>query len=98
MRHPAEGRLRISGSGSRYKGSQVQYRVEHLRFVGPDVAIAFLHAQLRSRLTVAADDPRREAHVGSGLHDDQARPTMILAKALGRWQIVAFQNTRVSAN
>jgi hypothetical protein len=69
-----------------------------VRFVRPDVAIAFLHARLRSRLTVVADDPRREAHVGPTPHEAQARPTMTLAKALDRWQIVAFQNTRVSVD
>ena len=81
-----------------YKGSQVQYRIERVRFVRPDVAVAFLHARLRSFLAVAADDPRREARVGSTPHEDRARPTMILAKAGDRWEIVAFQNTRVSVS
>ena len=62
----------------------------------PDVAVAFVHARLWSRLAVAADDPRREAHVGTAMSESEARPTMILAKAGDRWQIVAFQNTRVA--
>ena len=79
-----------------YKGSRVEYRIDRLRFVRPDVAVAFVHARLWSRLAVAVDDPRREAHLGSTMSESQARPTMILAKAGDRWQIVAFQNTRVA--
>jgi uncharacterized protein (TIGR02246 family) len=79
-----------------YQGSRVQYRVERLRFVHPDVAILFLHARLWSRLAVATDDPRREAHVGGTVSESQARPTMVLAKSGDRWRIVAFQNTRVA--
>ena len=79
-----------------YQGSRVEYRVERLRVVRPDVAIAFLHARLWSRLAVAVDDPRREAHVGSTVSENRSRPTMVLAKAGDRWQIVAFQNTRVA--
>ena len=74
----------------------MQYGVERLRFVRPDVAIAFVHARLSSWLAVGVDDPRREAHVGARMTENQARPTMILAKSGDRWQIVAFQNTRVA--
>jgi uncharacterized protein (TIGR02246 family) len=79
-----------------YKGSRVEYRLERVRFVRPDVAVAFVHARLWSRLAVAVDDPRREAHIGATMSESQARPTLVLAKARERWQIVAFQNTRVA--
>jgi uncharacterized protein (TIGR02246 family) len=79
-----------------YKGSQIAYHIDHVRFVRSDVASAFLHARLRNERSVAANDPQREAHVGSTIGEDQARPTMILAKTLDRWEIVAFQNTRVA--
>jgi uncharacterized protein (TIGR02246 family) len=97
----SQGRAAIEAGHQRifdtiYKGSRVEYRVDRLRLVRPDVAIAFLHARLWSRLAVAADDPRREARIGAAMTEQHARPTMILAKALDRWQIVAFQNTRVA--
>ena len=80
-----------------YRGSRVQYQVERLRFVRPDVVIVFLRARLWGRLAVATDDPRREAHVGATMSESQARPTLILAKTGDRWGIAAFQNTRVAS-
>ena len=65
-----------------HKGSQVSFAVERVRFVHPDMAIAFLRAHLKFH----SDDVRREG---------RARPTMVLAKNEGKWQIVAFQFTRI---
>jgi len=79
-----------------YKGSRAEYRVERVRFLRPDVAVAFVHARLWSRLAVAVDDPRREAHIGATMSESQARSILMLARAGDRWQIVAFQNTRVA--
>ena len=79
-----------------YRGSTVSYSVEGIRFVRPDVAIAFVRARLLSRLTVGVDDPRRTSQVGEGIREDHARPTMILAKNNGKWRIVGFQNTRIA--
>jgi hypothetical protein len=68
--------------------------VERIRFVRPDVAVAFIQALLLSRLGVAVDDPGRMSHVGETMHEDQARPTMVLAKDGRNWQIVALQDIR----
>ena len=66
-----------------HKGSQVSFAVERVRFVHPDMAIAFLRAHLKFQ----AGDVRREG---------RARPTMVLAKHNEKWQIVAFQFTRIA--
>jgi len=79
-----------------YRGSRIGYSVEGIRFVRPDVAIAFIRARLQSHLAVGVDDPRRASHMGEGTREDHARPTMILAKDNGKWQIVGFQNTRIA--
>ncbi|HYM10529.1 MAG TPA: SgcJ/EcaC family oxidoreductase [Bryobacterales bacterium] len=79
-----------------YKGSHVTYTVEGIRSVRPDVAVAFIRARLSSRLAVTPDDPNRASHLGESTREDHARPTMVLAKDHGKWQIVAFQNTRVA--
>ena len=65
-----------------HKGSQVSFAVERVRFVHPDMAIAFLRAHLKF-------------HSGDVLREGRARPTMVLAKNNGKWQIVAFQFTRI---
>ena len=65
-----------------HKGSQVSFAVERVRFVRPDMAIAFLRAHLKFQ----SGDVRREG---------RARPTMVLAKNNEKWQIVAFQFTRI---
>jgi len=99
--NPHQGRAAIE-AGHRhifatiYKGSRAEYRVERVRFMRPDVAVAFVHARLWSRLAVAVDDPRREAHIGTTMSESQARSILMLARAGDRWQIVAFQNTRVA--
>jgi uncharacterized protein (TIGR02246 family) len=79
-----------------YKGSKQQYAVEKIRFIRPEVAVAFLKARLISYLGVSIDEPNRDAHAGDAEREDWARPTLILEKKNDRWQVVAFQNTRVA--
>jgi uncharacterized protein (TIGR02246 family) len=81
-----------------YKGSRVHYTVEDIRFVRPDVALAFLHAKLISRLPPGAvASATRQAQIDGDMHESEARPTMMLAKdGGGHWRIVAFHNTSVA--
>ena len=66
-----------------YKGSHNNYTVVGIRFVCPDVAIA----RIQARLQFYAEGLAREI---------QARPTMVAVRENGKWQIVAFQNTRIT--
>ena len=63
-----------------YKGSRVGYTLEKVRFVRPDVAIAFVRARL-------------ELLDGKIL---ETRPTLTLARTGNRWQIVVLQNTLIA--
>ncbi|MBV9848213.1 MAG: SgcJ/EcaC family oxidoreductase [Armatimonadetes bacterium] len=67
-----------------YRGSRNRYTVETIRFIRPDVAVAFL----RAHLTFHAGERTGEIH---------ARPTMVLAKEGADWRIVVFQNTKIAA-
>lgn len=83
-----DGRAAIEGShrvifDTIYKGSRASFALRSIRFVRPDVAIVFTKATV----TPAA---------GSPMGPVEARPTMVVAKDQGKWQIVAFQNTRIS--
>jgi len=83
--------------GTIYKGSRVRYTVEGIRFIRPDVALAFIHARLISRLPPnAIASAQRQSRIDDEMHESQARPTMVLAKDDGRWRIVAFHNTTVA--
>jgi len=66
-----------------YKGSRADFRVLSIRFVREDVAIVFTQAHLG--FTVAG-----------AKRDVDARPTLTMARQQGQWEIVAFQNTRIS--
>ena len=80
-----------------YKDSRVRYTLDEIRFVRPDVALAFIHARLISRLPPnAVASAAREAQMADEMHESQARSTMLLAKNDGTWRIVAFQNTSVA--
>ncbi len=84
-----DGRLVIEAShrhifDSIYKGSRARFSVRSIRFVRNDVAIVFTQAQVG--FSEGGAQPR-EIHT---------RPTMIMTKQQGQWQIVAFQNTRIS--
>jgi uncharacterized protein (TIGR02246 family) len=66
-----------------YKGSHIQFTVQKVRFVGPDVAIVFV----LSSLVFYENGAERRA---------QARPTLVVERRDGVWVIVAFQNTLVA--
>jgi uncharacterized protein (TIGR02246 family) len=81
-----------------YRGSRNSYTVEHIRFVRPDVAIAFIYANLLSRLGGAVDDPQRAARIDRNqpMSKAEARPTLVLSKDGDEWEIVSFQNTKIA--
>jgi uncharacterized protein (TIGR02246 family) len=66
-----------------YKGSRATFQLQNIRFVRPDVAIVFLRANLKF-------------FEGTVAREMDARPTLIMAKEQGKWQIMAFQNTRTT--
>lgn len=66
-----------------YKGSYNEMKLQSVRFVRPDVAIAHLVAHLKF-------------FEGGETREMQTRPTIVVARENGKWQIVALQNTRVS--
>ena len=67
-----------------YKGSHNRYQVEKVRFVGRDVAVVFILANLKWYL-----------HGQEQLI--QARPTLVAEKSsAGEWQIAVFQNTLIT--
>lgn len=66
-----------------YKGSHASFTLRSARFVRPDVAVVFTHAHLKF-------------FAGGEAREIETRPTMILVKEQAKWQIVAFQNTRIS--
>lgn len=82
-----------------YRGSRMQYTIEGIRCVRPDVAIVYIHARVRSHLAVPVNDPSRSADTMDGeWHEAQARPTLVLAKDNGVWRIVFHQNTHVAGS
>ncbi len=66
-----------------YKGSRLAIQLRSIRFVRPDVAIVFTEMHL-----VLAP--------GAPVPSIGTRPTMVVVKEQGRWQIVTLQNTRIS--
>jgi len=83
--------------GTIYKGNRTRLAVEDIRFVRPEVAIAFIHARLISRLPPGAvTSATRERQISDEMHESEARTTMIFAKHNGRWQMIALQNTSVA--
>jgi len=66
-----------------YKNSVLRFEVRSVRFLRPDVAIAFAQGNITFR------DPADKREIN-------ARPTLILVKGTGAWHIVALQNTRIS--
>ena len=66
-----------------YKGSHASFMLRSIRFVRPDVAVVFARAHLRFK----EDNEMRET---------ETRPTLIVVKEQAKWQIVAFQNTKIS--
>ena len=66
-----------------YKGSHASFKLRSIRFVGPDVAVVFAQARVRFK----EGNERREI---------ETRPTLVVVKQQGKWQVVAFQNTKIS--
>src|SRR5881398_633843 len=64
--------------GTIYKNSRVSFAIRGIRFLGPEVAIVFTQSHLGF---LDADDRRTI----------DTRPTLIVAKQDGRWQIAVFQ-------
>ena len=63
-----------------YKGSHATFTLRNIRFLRPDVAIVFARAHV-------------EFKEGNGI---ETRPTLIVVKEQSKWQVVAFQNTKIS--
>lgn len=66
-----------------YRGSHASFVLRSIRFLRPDVALVFSHCQVKFQ-------------EGNEAREVQTRPTLILVKERSTWQIVAFQNTRIS--
>ena len=69
--------------GTIYKGSNIRYSVEKIKFLRPDIAIVFLRQHL-------------ELAENSVVPEVDARPTIVAENINGKWRIVALQNTRIS--
>ena len=80
-----DGRAAIDGAHRNifdtiYKDSRMTVTLRSLRLLRPDVAVVWTRG-----LVVTAQG-----------NEVDTRPTMVLVNEGGKWQIVAFQNTRIS--
>ena len=66
-----------------YKGSHASFTVHSVRLVRPDVAVVFARAHVQFE----EGEERREI---------ETRPTLVALREQGKWQVVAFQNTKIS--
>jgi uncharacterized protein (TIGR02246 family) len=66
-----------------YRGSHASCMLRSIRFLRPDVAVVF--AQMRVQFKE-----------GNEAREIETRPTLIVVREHAKWQIVAFQNTRIS--
>jgi uncharacterized protein (TIGR02246 family) len=66
-----------------YRGSHASFNLRGIRFVRPDVAVVFAQAHLNF-------------NEGNEKREMETRPTLIVVKEVAKWQIVAFQNTKIS--
>ncbi len=66
-----------------YRGSHASFMLRSIRFLRPDVAIVFARAHVKFK----ENNETREI---------ETRPTLIVVKEQAKWQIVAFQNTKIS--
>ncbi len=66
-----------------YKGSRASFVLRSIRFLRPDVALAFARAQVKFK-------------EGNEAREIETRPTLVVIKEQEKWQIVAFQNTKIS--
>jgi uncharacterized protein (TIGR02246 family) len=66
-----------------YKGSYASFTLRSIRFLRPDVAVVFAHAHVKFKEN---NDTRQI----------ETRPTLVVVKEEAKWQIVTFQNTKIS--
>src|SRR2546428_1657530 len=66
-----------------YRGSHASFVLRSIRFLRPDVAVVFARAHVKFK-------------EGNEAREIETRPTLIVVKEQDKWQIVAFQNTKIS--
>jgi uncharacterized protein (TIGR02246 family) len=66
-----------------YRGSHANFVLRSMRFLRDDVAVLFARCQMNFK-------------EGNEAREIETRPTLILLKQQDKWQIVAFQNTKMS--
>ncbi|HSB13526.1 MAG TPA: SgcJ/EcaC family oxidoreductase [Bryobacteraceae bacterium] len=66
-----------------YRGSHASFPLRSIRFLRPDVAVVFARAHVQFK----EGDEAREI---------ETRPTLVVVKEQAKWQVVAFQNTKIS--
>ena len=65
-----------------YRGSHASFVLRNIRFLRPDVAVVFARAHVKLE--------------GNEAREIETRPTLIVVKEQDKWQIVTFQNTKIS--
>jgi len=66
-----------------YKGSHASFVLRSIRFLRPDVAVVFARAHVKFK-------------EGNEAREIETRPTLVALKEQEKWQIAAFQNTKIS--
>ncbi len=66
-----------------YRGSHASFVLRSIRFLRPDVALVFARTHVK-------------LEEGSEAREIETRPTLIVVKEQGKWQIVALQNTKIT--
>lgn len=66
-----------------YRGSHASFMLKSIRSLRPDVAVVFAGAHVWFK-------------EGNETREIETRPTLIVVKEQAKWQIVAFQNTKIS--
>src|SRR5439155_10907603 len=65
------------------QSSHASFVQRSIRFLRPDVAVVFARAHVKFK-------------EGNEAREIETRPTLIVVKEQDKWQIVAFQNTKIS--
>jgi uncharacterized protein (TIGR02246 family) len=66
-----------------YRGSYASFMLRSIGFLRPDVAVVFARAHVKFK-------------EGNEAREIEIRPTLVAPKEQEKWQIVAFQNTKIS--
>jgi uncharacterized protein (TIGR02246 family) len=66
-----------------YKGSYARFTLPNIRFLRPDTAVVFARAHVKFK-------------EGIEVREIETRPTLVVVQEQDKWQIVAFQNTKIS--